>query len=268
MKKLILLLLVPVTQLVATPIAYEGFSNSTRQGWDSPWRIIEGDAQVLQENLTITNFNHSEGFIQIGRDSGVVCDIKTPLTGKFYGSYRASCSNLVEDSLIALTFQDLGADELHVKDAPLSISLKGWKLDHGSLKVHGSTIKYDEISSIESGKTYLVLWKIENITDASTPYCMINAWTLNEEQATYFASNALNELALSEASIGKEFNQVTQRVSHRTKNGKLIEFANGVSVGLVSRFGPEAVFDELTLSRTSLADATGASTTVSSLIER
>lgn len=268
MKKLIPILLLPLAPLIAAPIAYEGFSDSSRNGWDGSWKIIEGDAEIVRESLSIPNLSDSEGYIKLGKDSGVVCDMSTPLTDKFYGSYRAHSSKLVEDSFISLVIQDFGADQLDVKDAPLSISLKGWKLDHGSLKVFGAPIPFNEVSSIESENTYLVLWKVENITDTNSPYCTINVWTLNEAQAAFFSSSALNDLALSSASIGDASGQVTQRVSHRTKNGKSLEFPNGASVGMVSRFGPGAIFDEITLSSESLAAAAGVNMTVSSLIER
>lgn len=268
MKMLIPILLLTLSQLKAEIIAYEGLSNSTRTGWDSPWRIIEGDAEIVRDSLSITNFKDSEGSIKIERDSGVICDIKTPLQGKFYGSYRSSCNNLVEDSLISLVIQKSGADLVNVKDASLSISLKGWKLDHGSLTVHGNSIKLAEHSPIENSLTYLLLWKVENITDINTPYSTIEAWTLNAKQATYFASTSLNEATLSNAPIGSAFNQVTQRVRHRTNNGKMINFADGISVGLISRFGPDAVFDEIVISNESLAEAALVTNTQSSLIEQ
>jgi N-acetylglucosamine-6-sulfatase len=82
-------------------------------------------------------------------------------------------------------------------------------------------------------------------------------WILNTAQSQYFAARSLTEDLLNNAQLGASEDAVMQRVRLEAKKNMKLELSKGDLVACMAKFNPKTAFDEIRLSKTSLADAAG-----------
>ncbi|MEO0510968.1 MAG: sulfatase-like hydrolase/transferase [Verrucomicrobiota bacterium] len=261
MKKLIPLLLLVSTGLSAEPVLYEGFNAEGpdaggRTGFLSTWHRHAGEVGSITRGIGIRGFAEEKGALLLENKGEALAQAAVDVSGTYYGSFRVHTAELRNESLLGLLFAKPDLENLTPKTANLSLLIKGWRLEYGVVNSRGRSFKATEGAPIEAEKTYLVLFKVEN---PETGPSVADMWILNQAQALNFRASSMSERMLNSAALGNDESSVMQRIRLEAKKGTKLEIKKGDLVVCVAKFNSKAAFDEIRLSKKSLADASGVS---------
>lgn len=273
MKHITYLTLFLSAALQASPALYEGFdmpkgfgsalgswearSGASSAGWHSDWQQHEGESKVVKQDLAITGLGSSGGAIISKGKTIAMRQMAESFVGDVYGSFRVRGNKVNDNSIMGLLFSLPGEEDLSPKTALLGFMPMRWASPLGSLSIGGKISKIEAGQSLNPGQTGLVLWKIENLPEpGKRSDQVIHMWMLSEEQAAAFAAKGMYGKALEKATSGTEPGQVLQSIRVPVRNSKLT-LVKGLVVSCFSYGVTGASFDEIGISRESLADAAG-----------
>ncbi len=259
MKKIISLFILAAAQLSAAPALYEGFNAEgidagERTGFLSAWHRLQGEVGASPYGLGLEGLSGEPGALILEKKGEALAQVAVDVKGDYFGSFRVRTAELRPDSLLALVFARPDLEELNPKTGTLSLLVTGWRYDHAVIISKGKAEKPGDGVAIEAKQIYLVLFKVKNPGSGPSKATM---WILNQAQAEYFAANSLTEDALNSASLGAGESAVMQRISLSAKPGTKLELSKGDVIACMAKFNPKAAFDEIRLSKASLADAAG-----------
>lgn len=276
MKKIVLLaslLFAPI--LRAEPALYEGFDLSgapgttmgsmgtgggeTSIGWMSSWTLWEGVSKYQKNDLSIPGFVSAEGLLSNSGGTAVMRQLGHSINGDVYGSFRVRAERLRENSIMGLLFSlpPKEGDKVNVKTAILGFMATSWASPLGAVSIGGNVVKVPAGEGMVEGEEILYLWKINNLPEpGKRSNQVIQVWILSAEQASHFARVGLTEKVLEEAGLGRGSHQVLQTVKTSLTDSRLT-LVKGLVVSCFSFQVPDAKFDEIRISKVSLADAAG-----------
>lgn len=258
--------------LQASPAVYEGFdmttlpaplgsenarSGKTSQGWLSDWHIKEGTSRALRDDLAIDGLHSAPGLASSRGQAVVMRQLDETFSGDVYGSFRVRGGQLNPNSMLGLLIGLPDADPVNPRTALVSFLATRWGSGLGAILVGGRPVPVERGEDLKAGETVLVLWKIERLAEpggSSNP--VIQMWILNEAQASHFAASGMRERDLRRARLGAQAGQVMQygRVELR---GSRLTLIRGLVIYCFANGAGKADFDEIRISRESLADAAG-----------
>lgn len=272
MKTRLYWLLLLATPLMGTPALYEGFdmkslpipigsgtgkAGQTSQGWLSDWHLKDGAARVLADDLTLTGLESVKGLSASKGKTVAMRQMAETFTGEVYGSFRVRGTKLKPNSMLGLMFSLPDAEPMNPKTSLLSFLAARWGADLGGIVVGGKPVRVDQGAPLRPGQTALVLWKIDNLPEPGQKSDqVIQMWILNEAQVAHFSDKGMPEKALKNAVTGEKPEQVMQVVRASTRGSRLT-LVKGLVVSCFTAEVPKADFDEIRISRESLADAAG-----------
>ena len=259
MNKILTLFLCTLAQLSAALLLYEGFHPDgehaeSRSGWITGWHRLAGEVGSLPDGLGVPGLSGTKGALLLEKKGEALAQVGVDMGGTFYGSFRVRTAALTKDSLLGLVFAKPDLEELTPKTATISLIVKGWRMDHALILSNGKAAKGGEGVPIEAKQTYVVLFKVENPESGPSS---VQMWILNKDQMLYHANRDVTEAALNRAALGSLEGGVMQRLQIDAKNKSKLELSKGDVVACMAKFNPKAVFDEIRLSKASLADAAG-----------
>jgi N-sulfoglucosamine sulfohydrolase len=273
--KLLLAFLSLTPLLLADPVLYEGFDmagqsgsqigsagtggGESSTGWMSGWVLKDGMSQYRKNDLRIPGFVSEDGLLANRGHTVVMRQLGESFSGDVYGSFRVRLNQLKENSIMSLLFSlpQKGEHMVNVKTALLGFIATRWASPLGGVSIGGNVVKVPEGEGIVSGEEVLVLWKFGNMPEAGKRSDQeIRMWILGNEQASHFAREGLTEEQLDGAEIGRASGQILQSLSVSLSNSKLT-LVKGMIVSCFSYEVPDAEFDEIRISKKSLADAAG-----------
>lgn len=269
------LLFFPAVVLAAQPALYEGFDmagspgtsigtdttggGAGSKGWMSGWFIKDGRSQYLRDDLGIPGFRSEEGLVKNRGRTVVMRQLGESFTGDVYGSFRVSAGQLKKNSILSLliSLPREGEHKVNPKTALFGFLAKRWGSPLGAISLGGDVMKMPDGAGMEAGEDILVLWKVAGIPEPGKSSDQeISLWILSRDQATHFAREGMEEEDLAKAGMGRDAGQVLQSMNVSLKNSKL-SLMRGLVVSCFSYQIPDARFDEIRISRDSLADAAG-----------
>jgi N-acetylglucosamine-6-sulfatase len=258
-KKIVSLFIFASVHAFAGPVLYEGFHSGgvdagARTGFHEAWHRFQGEVGAASDSLGLAGLSEEPGALILEKKGEALAQVAVDVKGNYFGSFRVRTAEAKNDSLLALVFARPDLKALSPKSAKLSLFVKGWRFDHGVVVSDQKMGKNGEGVAIEADQTYLVLFEVENPSSGASRATM---WILNQAQAEYFAQNSLTANALNQAPLGAGESAVMQRVSLDAKPGVKLELSRGDIVACMAKFNPKTSFDEIRLSKTSLADAAG-----------
>lgn len=274
MKHLISVLLIPLVavSLLAEPAVYEGFDmqgskkpmgadatrfGQTSTGWLSGWHLKGGNSRALADDLAINGLESAPGLASSKGATVVMRQLAETFTGDAFGSFRVRGSKLNPNSMMGLMFSLPNAEPMNPKTSFLTFLAARWGEELGGVLVGGKPMKVEKGAAIQEKETALVLWKIDNLPEPGKKSDqVIQMWILNESQVAHFAADGMKEKALKKAKVGNKPNQVMQYIPVSIRGSKLT-LVKGLVVSCFSTGVPKADFDEIRISRKSLADAAG-----------
>ena len=253
------------TPLASTDATRVGMTSS---GWNSTWQATTGKPFVEAIDLEIKGFNSVGGSLELRGErkpnsigQGVAMrQITEGFIGDVYGSFRFNAKALKIESALGLLLSLPGQNPLNLTTATFTFCPKRWGSEYGMMAAGKERVTKSEAGeACVPNASYLVVWQLENLPKLGKRQSIIlNMWVLDEKQASYFASKNSFESALRLAELGSEPEQVGQYLRREIKNSKRGLFAGMVascfSVGM-----PKVTFDEIRISKESLADAVGLS---------
>ena len=240
----------------------------TSSGWNSTWQVTAGTPYVQASDLEINGFNSVGGSLELRGErkpnsigQGVAMrQITEGFIGDVYGSFRFNAKALKIESALGLLLSLPGQNPLNLTTATFTFCPKRWGSEYGMMAAGKERVTKSEAGeACVPNASYLVVWQLENLPKLGKRQSIIlNMWVLDEKQASYFASKNSFESALRLAELGSEPEQVGQYLRREIKNSKRGLFGGMVascfSVGM-----PKVTFDEIRISKESLADAVGLS---------
>ncbi|MCC5834219.1 MAG: hypothetical protein JJU20_05750 [Opitutales bacterium] len=260
------------TSLLASPAVYEGFDmetfpaqlgsddarfGETSQGWHSDWHSMEGNSRMLRDDLAIDGLHSANGLLSSRGKAVAVRQLDETFSGDVFGSFRVRGARMRPNSMLGLLFALPGADPVNPRSSLISFLAARWGSELGAVLVGGRPAQVESGEAIQGNETALVLWKIENLAEPGrTSHPVIQMWILNEEQATHFAASGMQETDLNGAELGSAKDQVMQYVRVALRDSR-VTLARGLIVSCFSNEAGKADFDEIRISRESLADAAG-----------
>ena len=257
MKKVVSFLMLALTPLAAEPVLYEGFNTSRqglRTGWSTEWHRLAGEVGSIPDSVGIPGLDGSKGALLLQQRGEALAQVDVDVRGDFYGSFRVRTAELKNDSLLALVFAKPDMEELTPKTATISLLAKGWRMEHAALLADGTIAKNGQGVPIQAKQAYLVLFEVQNPSSGPSAMTM---WILNPDQVIHFANRSLTPADLNSAPLGVSAGAVMQRVSIEAANDAKLELSKGDVVACMAKYNPKAAFDEIRLSKTSLADSAG-----------
>ena len=260
------------TSLLASPAVYEGFDmdtlpaqlgtddgrfGATSQGWLSDWHIKEGNSRVLRDDLAIAGLHSANGLVSSRGKAVVMRQLDESFSGDVYGSFRVRGGQLNPNSMLGLLIGLPDADPVTPRTSFISFLAARWGSELGAILVAGRPAQVQSGAALEVNQTALVLWKIDNLAElGKRTHPVIQMWILNEEQASHFAASGMLEKDLKAAKSGSKPDQVMQYARVELRDSKLT-LVKGLIVSCFSNGAGKADFDEIRISRDSLADAAG-----------
>ena len=240
----------------------------TSSGWNSTWQVTTGKPFVEAIDLEIKGFDSVGGSLELRGErkpnsigQGVAMrQITEGFIGDVYGSFRFNAKALKIESALGLLLSLPGQNPLNLTTATFTFCPKRWGSEYGMMAAGKERVTKSEAGeACVPNASYLVVWQLENLPKLGKRQSIIlNMWVLDEKQASYFASKNSFESALRLAELGSEPEQVGQYLRREIKNSKRGLFGGMVascfSVGM-----PKVTFDEIRISKESLADAVGLS---------
>lgn len=273
MKTLSYFLFLVAACLQASPALYEGFDMSAKPrtavgttgadagdssaGWLSSWQMHEGESKLFADDLQMSGLLSTPGTIVAKGKTVAMRQMAETFVGDVYGSFRMRANKYNDNSMMGLLFTLPGQEEITPKSALLAFMPMRWASPLGSIAVGGKIAKAEQGQALDLTQTALVLWKIENLPEpGKSSDQVIRMWVLSEQQVTHFAKNGMPEKALSKAETGTQPDQVLQSIHTTVRNSKLT-LVKGLVISCFSYGVNGAFFDEIRISRDSLADAAG-----------
>jgi N-sulfoglucosamine sulfohydrolase len=257
---------------MAAPGLYEGFdmaasqvelgsgkarSGQTSRGWLSDWHLKEGTSKVLADNLALAGLESVSGLTSSKAKTVAMRQLAETFTGDVYGSFRVRASRLNPNSMMGLMFSLPNAEPMNPKTSLISFLATRWGEELGAVLIGGKPVKVEQGSGLRPKETTLVLWKVDNLPEPGEKTDqVVQMWVLNETQVAHFASGGMDEKALAKAKPGTRPDQVMQSLRVATRGSRLT-LVKGLVVSCFSTGVPKADFDEIRISRESLADAAG-----------
>ena len=259
-----------MANLNSVPLASSDATRSgiTSSGWNSTWQVTAGKPFVEAIDLEIKGFESVGGSLEVRGErkpnyigQGVAMrQITEGLIGDVYGSFRFNAKALNIESALGLLLSVPGQNPLNLTTATFTFCPKRWGSEYGMMAAGKERVTKSEAGeACVANASYLVVWQLENLPKLGKRQSIIlNMWVLDEDQASHFASKNSFESALRLAELGSEPEQVGQYLRREIKNSKRGLFGGMVascfSVGM-----PKVTFDEIRISKESLADAVGLS---------
>ena len=259
-----------MADLNSTPLASSDATRvgMTSSGWNSTWQVTTGKPFVEAIDLEIKGFDSVGGSLELRGErkpnsigQGVAMrQITEGFIGDVYGSFRFNAKALKIESALGLLLSLPGQNPLNLTTATFTFCPKRWGSEYGMMAAGKERVTKSEAGeACVPNASYLVVWQLENLPKLGKRQSIIlNMWVLDEKQASYFASKNSFESALRLAELGSEPEQVGQYLRREIKNSKRGLFGGMVascfSVGM-----PKVTFDEIRISKESLADAVGLS---------
>ena len=259
-----------MANLNSVPLASSDATRSgiTSSGWNSTWQVTAGKPFVEAIDLEIKGFESVGGSLEVRGErkpnsigQGVAMrQITEGFIGDVYGSFRFNAKALKIESALGLLLSVPGQNPLNLTTATFTFCPKRWGSEYGMMAAGKERVTKSEAGeACVANASYLVVWQLENLPKLGKRQSIIlNMWVLDEKQASYFASKNSFESALRLAELGSEPEQVGQYLRREIKNSKRGLFGGMVascfSVGM-----PKVTFDEIRISKESLADAVGLS---------
>lgn len=258
--------------LFAEVVVYEGFdmqsmkrpiggaesnAGQSSKGWLSNWHLKEGNSRALSDDLTFDGLESTPGLASSKATTVAMRQMGETFTGDVYGSFRVRGSKLNPNSIMGLMFSLPSADPMNPKTSLLTFLATRWGDDLGAVLFGGKPVKVEKGAALREKETALVLWKIDNLPEAGKKAdLLIQMWILNESQVSHFADKGMKEKTLKKAKAGKKPDQVMQYLRVPVRGSKFT-LLKGLVVSSFSTGVPKADFDEIRISRESLADAAG-----------
>ena len=259
-----------MADLNSAPLASSDASRAgtTSSGWNSTWQVTAGKPFVEEIDLKIKGFDSVGGSLEVRGErkpnsigQGVAMrQITEGFIGDVYGSFRFNAKALRIESALGLLLSVPGQNPLNLTTAMFTFCPKRWGSEYGMMAAGKERVTKSEAGEacIPNTKN-LVIWQLENLPKLGDRQTIIlHMWVLNEEQASHFASKDSFESALRLAELGSEPEQVGQYLRREIKNSKRGLFG-GMIVSCFSVGMPKVTFDEIRISKESLADAVGLS---------
>ena len=259
-----------MTDINSVPLASSDATRSgiTSSGWNSTCQVTAGKPFVEAIDLEIKGFESVGGSLEVRGErkpnsigQGVAMrQITEGFIGDVYGSFRFNAKALKIESALGLLLSVPGQNPLNLTTATFTFCPKRWGSEYGMMAAGKERVTKSEAGeACVANASYLVVWQLENLPKLGNRQSIIlNMWVLDEKQASYFASKNSFESALRLAELGSEPEQVGQYLRREIKNSKRGLFGGMVascfSVGM-----PKVTFDEIRISKESLADAVGLS---------
>ena len=259
-----------MADLNSVPLASSDATRSgiTSSGWNSTWQVTAGKPFVEAIDLEIKGYESVGGSLEVRGErkpnsigQGVAMrQITEGFIGDVYGSFRFNAKALKIESALGLLLSVPGQNPLNLTTATFTFCPKRWGSEYGMMAAGKERVTKSEAGeACVANASYLVVWQLENLPKLGNRQSIIlNMWVLDEKQASYFASKNSFESALRLAELGSEPEQVGQYLRREIKNSKRGLFGGMVascfSVGM-----PKVTFDEIRISKESLADAVGLS---------
>ena len=259
-----------MADLNSTPLASSDATRvgNTSSGWNSTWQVTAGKHFVLASDLEIKGFDSVDGSLEVRGErkpnsigQGVAMrQITEGFIGDVYGSFRFNAKALKIESALGLLLSLPGQNPLNLTTATFTFCPKRWGSEYGMMAAGKERVTKSETGeACVPNASYLVVWQLENLPKLGKRQSIIlNMWVLDEKQASYFASKNSFESALRLAELGIEPEQVSQYLRREIKNSKRGLFG-GMIVSCFSVGMPKVTFDEIRISKESLADAVGLS---------
>jgi hypothetical protein len=241
---------------------------NTSSGWNSTWQVTAGKPFVEAIDLKIKGFDSVGGSLEVRGErkpnsigQGVAMrQITEGFIGDVYGSFRFNARALKIESAIGLLLSVPGQNPLDPRTAMFAFCPKRWGSEYGMMAAGKERVTKSEAGeACVPNASYLVVWQLENLPKLGDRQAIIlNMWVLDEDQASHFASKESFESALRLAELGSRPKQVGQYLRREIKNSKRGLFG-GMVVSCFSVGMPTVTFDEIRISKESLADAVGLS---------
>ena len=259
-----------MADLNSTPLASSDATRSgiTSRGWNSTWQVTAGKPFVEAIDLEIKGFDSVGGSLELRGErkpnsigQGVAMrQITEGFIGDVYGSFRFNAKALKIESALGLLLSVPGQNPLNLTTATFTFCPKRWGSEFGMMAAGKERVTKSEAGeACVANASYLVVWQLENLPKLGKRQSIIlNMWVLDEDQASHFASKNSFESALRLAELGSEPEQVGQYLRREIKNSKRGLFG-GMIVSSFSVGMPKVTFDEIRISKESLADAVGLS---------
>ena len=259
-----------MAELNSVPLASSDATRvgNTSSGWNSTWQVTAGTPYVQASDLEINGFNSVGGSLEVRGErkpnsigQGVAMrQITEGFIGDVYGSFRFNAKALKIESALGLLFSVPGQNPLNLTTATFTFCPKRWGSEYGMMAAGKERVTKSEAGeACVPNASYLVVWQLENLPKLGKRQSIIlNMWVLDENQASYFASKDFSESALRLAELGNEPEQAGQYLRKEIKNSKRGLFG-GMVVSCFSVGMPKVTFDEIRISKESLADAVGLS---------
>lgn len=260
------------TSLFSSSAVYEGFDTATvpsdlgtdngrfgetSQGWLSDWHVKEGAARVFRDDLAIDGLQSANGLVSSRGKAVLMRQLDETFGGDVFGSFRVRGAQMRPNSMLGLLIGLPDADPVNPRTSLISFLAARWGSELGAVLVGGRPVQVQGGEAIKAGQTALVLWKIDKLAEPGTTSSpVIQMWILNEAQATHYAASGMQENDLKAAKPGSQSDQVMQYARVELRNSKLT-LVRGLIVSCFSNEAGKADFDEIRISRESLADAAG-----------
>jgi hypothetical protein len=240
--------------ILADSFSQNGATGSERIGWTLDWVTHQGSASTDTGDLALPGYKSSEGLMKVPKESMAVCQIEQRLEEVIYGSVRVSPLKLNPDALIGISICDHEMTLVRPELTMMTILSKGWRVESGSAFLDGKRAKPNDGVPLLASEVYLILFKLDG---SDTDQTELTVWILDQSQAVAFGKQGLDEELLKHASVGELPLQVSQSLSVVTPYALSKIYLDGSVFSLMSRYGAVALFDELSLSTSSFAEAAG-----------
>jgi N-sulfoglucosamine sulfohydrolase len=232
-------------------------SGESSTGWLSDWHLKEGASRVVSEDLELKALSSSSGLTISKGKTVVMRQMAETFTGTAYGSFRVRASKLNPNSMMGLMIGLPNAEPMRPSTSFITFLVTRWASELGGLVIGGKPFKVDGGVGIQEAETALVLWRMKNLPEPGKKADQrIDMWILSAEQAAFHTAAGMQEQALEKAKAGRLPNQVLQSVSVEL-DGSQLTLVKGLVVSCFSTGVPKAAFDEIRISKESLADAAG-----------
>jgi N-sulfoglucosamine sulfohydrolase len=232
-------------------------SGQTSEGWLSDWHLKEGTSKKLAQDLAISGLDSVPGLASSKGKTVIMRQLAETFTGDVYGSFRVRGSKLNANSMMGLMISLPNAEPMNPKTSLVTFLSTRWASELGAVVVGGKPVKVEAGTGIGDKETCLVLWKIDNLPEpGKRSDQVIQMWILNEAQVAHFAEGGMIEKTLNRAKAGTKPDQVMQYVRVATRGSKFT-LVKGLLISCFSTGVPKADFDEIRISRESLAEAAG-----------
>jgi hypothetical protein len=259
MKKLLSLSLLSIVSstLLASPVIYEGFNPTAgeqeRVGWLTSWHRLAGDVAAVPNSIGIAGLPGSAGALMLTAKGEALAQISADVDGTYYGAFRFRIADIKNDSVIGLLIAAPDLAELTPQTAHLSLLVKGWRNETGSIRSGGQKAQTVEGIALEAGEAYQVIFKVENEPSARS----VSMWIMNEKQTRHFVGRTVDEAVLNSAELSGNDGAIVQRLHFKPRKTVKLNLSKGDVIACVAKFSAKTIFDEIRISTLSLEDALG-----------